>query len=84
MGDVIVYTQPGCPMCDLLKDWLKSEGIEFEEKLFNTEVQVEMVMKNIFDDPPFLGVNGRVMSSSELFDPDGSVIESVVRRWLDE
>ena len=71
-------------MCDLLKEWLKDEDIEFEEKLFDTEVQTEMIMMNKFDDPPFLGVNGKVMSSSELFDPDGSIIESAIRGWLDE
>ncbi len=83
MSDIIVYTQPGCPICDLLKEWLKNEGIEFEEKPFDTEVQTEMIMMDIFDDPPFLGVNGKVMSSSELFDPNGSVIESAIRGCID-
>jgi len=81
---LIIYTQPGCSKCDTLKEWFKNEGIEFEEKLFDTEAQTEMIMMNIFDDPPFLGVNGKVMSSSELFDPNGSVIESAVRRLIDE
>jgi len=83
MSDIIVYTQPGCPICDLLKEWLKNEGIEFEEKPFDTEVQTEMIMMDIFDDPPFLGVSGKVVSSSELFDPNGSVIESAIRGCID-
>ncbi len=82
--DVVVYTQPGCAQCEILKEWLENVGIKFEERPFDTEVQAEMVMMDIFDDPPLLGVNGKVMSSSELFGPDGSVIESVIRGWLDE
>ncbi len=85
IGDkFVVYTQPGCDLCETLKDWLKDKDIEFEEKPFDAEVQTEMIMMDIFDDPPFLGVDGKVMSSSELFGPNGSVIESVIRGLIDE
>ena len=75
--DVIVYTQPGCKNCDSLKIWLKLEKIKFEEKLFHTGVQADMIMMNIFDDPPFLKVNGEVMSSAEMFETDGKIKPSV-------
>ncbi len=75
--EVIVYTQPGCKNCDTLKVWLKLEKIKFEEKLFDTEVQAEMIMENIFDDPPFLKVDGEIMSSTEMFETDGKIKPSV-------
>lgn len=75
---LVIYTQPGCINCDTLKEWLKNKKIDFEEKLFDTEVQVEMVMMNLFDDPPYLGVNDKLIPSGELFDSDGSVIDSVI------
>ena len=68
---VVVYTQPGCKNCVTLKEWLEIREVEFEERLFNTEVQTEMIMKNLFDDPPFLEVGGEVMSSGEMFDSEG-------------
>jgi len=74
---VTVYTLPGCKNCDTLKKWLKSGEIMFEEKLFDTEAQTEMIMKNIFDSPPFLEVNGEVVSSTEMFETDGELKPSV-------
>ncbi len=75
--DVIVYTQPRCKNCGILKKWLKSKKIKFEEKLFDTEAQTEMIMNNVFDDPPFLKVDGKVMSSMEMFETDGRIKPSV-------
>jgi len=64
---VRVYTLPGCPHCQVLKDWLKKRGIPFEERSFDTEVQVEFIMRNIFSDPPILEVGSRILTSDEIF-----------------
>jgi len=32
MSKIIVYSTPTCPYCNLVKDYLKKKGIEFEEK----------------------------------------------------
>lgn len=77
MKHVTVYTQPGCKKCDTLKKWLKSRKVEFEEKLFDTEVQAEMIMRNIFDSPPLLEVSGEVVSSAKIFETDDKVKPSV-------
>lgn len=79
--DVTVYTQPRCKKCDILKKWLKSKKIKFEEKMFDTEAQTKMIMNNMFGDPPFVEIDGEIMSSSEMFEMDGmvpSVSESLV------
>jgi glutaredoxin 3 len=31
MGNVIIYTKPGCPYCAKAKDWYTERGIKFEE-----------------------------------------------------
>lgn len=67
-GKIKVYTLPNCHLCDKLKDRLRGLGVEFEEVPFETEVQVELIMRNIFGNPPILEVGLRVASSEELFD----------------
>jgi arsenate reductase-like glutaredoxin family protein len=63
----VVYTFPECSKCDTLKMWLEMMEIEFEEKPFDTEAQLEFIMHNIFGDPPILEVCTRIVPSEELF-----------------
>ncbi|MHA1286221.1 MAG: hypothetical protein ACTSPB_02335 [Candidatus Thorarchaeota archaeon] len=79
---IIIYTQPRCKNCKVLKDRLKAEKIDFEERRFDTEVQTEMIMRNLFDDPPFLGVGEEVIPSTEIFDSEGQLRPSVVECLL--
>ena len=62
-----VYTLPDCPHCSTLKEWLEEKGLEFEEKPFDTEVQLEFIMRNMFGNPPILEVGSRAIPSEELF-----------------
>jgi len=62
-----VYTLPDCPHCDSLKGWLRERGIEFEERPFDTEIQLELIMRNVFGNPPVLEVGSRATPSEELF-----------------
>lgn len=55
---VRVYTLSECPHCENLKAWLKEYNLTFKERTFDSEAQVEFIMKNIFSDPPNLG--GRI------------------------
>lgn len=67
---VRVYTLPHCPLCEKLKSKLRELGVEFEEVPFDTDVQVELIMKNVFGNPPILEVGSRVASSEELFEEE--------------
>ena len=62
-----VYTLPDCPRCDVLKGWLKGRGMEFDERAFDTEAQLDFIMKNFFGNPPILEVGKSAFSSEELF-----------------
>jgi len=62
-----VYTLPDCPHCATLKKWLKGHGVDFEEKTFDTETQLEFILRNMFGNPPILEVGSRAAPSEELF-----------------
>jgi len=65
-----VYTLPNCGRCDMLKKRIKELGIPFEEKVFNTEIQLELIMKNVFGNPPILEIGSKIFSSEDLFHND--------------
>ena len=62
-----VYTLPDCPRCDNLKGWLKRRGMEFDERAFDTEAQLDFIMRNFFGNPPILEVDESAFPSEELF-----------------
>lgn len=62
-----VFTLPDCPNCSKLKEWLDIHKVKFEEFSFDTEAQVDFIMKNVFGNPPLLEMGSKVMSSEELF-----------------
>lgn len=76
-----VYTLPNCPNCTLLKGWLREQRLEFEERVFDTEVQLEFIMMNMFGNPPILEAGSRAIPSEELF-VDGVLDEEKVREVL--
>ena len=76
-----VYTLPDCPHCEALKGWLKARGVEFEERAFDTDVQLEFIMRNMFGNPPILEVGSRVVPSEELF-VDEALDEEKLREVL--
>ncbi|TET72358.1 hypothetical protein E3J39_02510 [Candidatus Bathyarchaeota archaeon] len=65
-----VYTLPDCPKCDELKSWLNEEGVEFEVRAFDTETQLEFIMRNVFGNPPILERGEMFAPSEELFPND--------------
>jgi glutaredoxin len=62
-----VYTLPDCPKCDALKGWLKERGHEFNEAAFDTDAQLDFIMRNMFGNPPILEVGENALPSEELF-----------------
>lgn len=64
---VTVYTLPDCSKCDELKRWLSEEGVEFDVRAFDTETQMEFIMKNVFGNPPILERGDLLAPSEELF-----------------
>lgn len=62
-----VYTVPACVKCDVIKGWLKERAIEFEERTFDTDTQLEFIMKNIFGNPPILEIGEKIFPSEDLF-----------------
>jgi len=80
--DVTIYTIPGCHRCNVLKEFLKTQSVQFKEKTFGTEAQVELIMMNVFSDPPVLEINGEILTPNKMFDGDEKLREDVVLRFL--
>lgn len=66
--EIRVYSLPDCPKCEILKEWLKTEGVEYEAKWFDTEAQTDFIMRNFFDNPPILTKNDIAKGSEDLFE----------------
>lgn len=81
MSRVILYTMAGCKNCHKLKDYLEKSNIIYEEKKIDIETQVELIMMNIFSDPPILEANGKTLTPDRMFDKD-VLSESKVSMFL--
>ena len=81
---VILYTTPHCPRCLVVKNWLKSKNVEFEERdLSDPDVMADLIMRDIFvTSAPLLEVNGKFYSDSELFS-DSSFNEALISKLLE-
>ena len=76
-----VYTLPACGRCDVLKGWLVGRGVEYEERPFAGDAQVDLIMRNVFGSPPVLEVGPRAVPAEELF-VDDVLVEDRVREVL--
>ncbi len=63
MSKIIVYSTPSCPYCNLVKDYLKQKGIEFEEKdVSKDRVSArEMIEKSGEMGVPQIDINGTII-----------------------
>jgi glutaredoxin len=64
---LIVYTIPQCHRCEELKRWLREHGMSFEERTMDTEARVELIMRNVFGDPPIIELGARTVSHEGFF-----------------
>ncbi len=63
MSKIIVYSTPSCPYCNLVKDYLKQKGIEFEEKDVSKDrvAAREMIEKSGEMGVPQIDINGTII-----------------------
>jgi len=56
-----IYTTPACPVCYVLKTFLKEKGIEFEEidVANNEKAREEMIQKSGALEAPVIEINGQ-------------------------
>lgn len=64
---LIVYTIPQCHRCEELKRWLREHGIGFEERLMDTDARVELIMRDVFGDPPIIEMGTRTVPYEAFF-----------------
>ena len=77
---IAVWSTPDCEYCDVLKEWLDKEEIKYSEHQYDKFVQVEMIMRNNFSNPPILDVDGmKVLLGQEQLFSDGELLEFIVR-----
>jgi len=70
-GRVVVYTSKDCPKCAMLKRWLESKGIKFEERSID-DVVADLIMENKFIlSTPALEVGGVLYSEDMILDESG-------------
>ena len=63
MAKIKVYTTPTCPYCEMLKDFLKEKGVEFEDidVSKNREAILEMLQKSGQLAVPQIEINGKII-----------------------
>ena len=75
-NEVRVYTSSGCHKCAMLKEWLRSRKIGFNEgNLEDVEVMADLIMRNVFIfSAPALEVEGAFYTEDQIFDGDKLVV----------
>ena len=63
MSNIIIYSTPTCPWCNVMKEFLKEKGIEFEEidVSKDQEKAQEMIEKSGQMGVPQLEINGKMI-----------------------
>lgn len=63
MAKIKVYSTDTCPYCDMVKDFLKEKGVEFEEVNVaeNKEAAKEMIEKSGQMGVPQIEINGKII-----------------------
>jgi len=60
--NILVITMPNCSKCEDVKSWLKNANIPFESKMLDSELQTDLVMENIYYNPPVIKVGEKYFS----------------------
>lgn len=63
MKKIVIYTTTHCPWCQATKEFLKSQGYEFEEKNVETndEWANEMIQKSGQYGVPVIDIEGKII-----------------------
>lgn len=75
--DILIISLPNCSKCDEIKTHLKENKIPFKDRMLDSELQTELVMENVYFNPPVIRVDDRYFSykdfkanSEEMFKED--------------
>ena len=68
MPHVILFTQPGCLSCELMRIYLEARAIPFEERDITADPEFRRIMTETYDstETPTLVIDGEVIPG---FDP---------------
>ena len=68
MPQIILFTQPGCFSCELLRVYLEAREVAFEERDISTDLEARRVMTEKYDsnETPTLIIDEEVITG---FDP---------------
>ena len=60
---VKVYSTPTCPYCKMVKEFLRSKGIKFEDVDVSADQEAakEMIAKSGFNGVPQIEINGKMI-----------------------
>lgn len=62
MVEISIISLPDCSKCEEIKSYLKEYNIPFTEKTLNSDIQTDLVMENIYYNPPILVVGDKKYS----------------------
>ena len=57
--DILIISLPNCSKCDEIKAYLKENKIPFTDRMLDSELQTELVMENVYSNPPNVRVDGK-------------------------
>lgn len=68
MANVLLFTQPGCLSCELMRVYLEANEITFEERDISSDLEARRMMTEQFDseETPTLIIAGEIVTG---FDP---------------
>ena len=64
--NIIIYTKTGCPWCVEVLEFLKDNGVKFEERevLKNPEFMEELIQKSGQNKTPTLDIEGDILADT--------------------
>ena len=57
--EILIISLPNCSKCDEIKAYLKENKIPFTDRMLDSELQTELVMENVYSNPPNVKVDGK-------------------------
>ena len=77
MKNVSVISLPECTKCEEIKAYLKESKIPFTEKTLNSEIQTNLIMNNIYYNPPVLVVGDKYYSYKDFQNKLISIVDDI-------
>jgi glutaredoxin len=74
--DILIISLPNCSKCDEIKSYLKKNNIPYTDKMLDTDIQTELIMNNIYSNPPNIKVDGKYFSYKNFKENPDSIFKS--------